>query len=187
MWLLIDGILDYLELALIKDNKVVAKTKEKQNKNLTKILIPNISNFLKENNVDKKDIERIFVINGPGSFTCVKLISVFANTFKSIYPNVQLFSLNSNWWFASQNKTISLIDAKSNLNFCSIIDLDNKQNKTVNLIKCDEEKQLYKDLNFNIYKHSLDALKDIEIRWEFNKDLFEPTEKIIPLYVKEAV
>ncbi|MBD5445895.1 MAG: hypothetical protein HDR31_01085 [Mycoplasma sp.] len=186
MWILIDAVQDFLELILIENNQIKTSFKEKQNKNLTKILIPCIANFLEKNKVKKEEIKRFYVINGPGSFTCVKLISVFINAFKSIFNNIEIFSLNSNWWFAGKNNTISLIDAKSNLFYYSFV--DTKKDKLVTLI---DEKQKNKIIcenpSANLYIYSVNNILSINERWNFSKDLFEKVELIKPLYVKNPV
>lgn len=186
MWILIDGVQEYLELALIENNQIKTSTKEKQNRNLTKILIPNFTNFLSKNKVNKNDIERIYVINGPGSFTCVKLISVFVNAFKSIFNNIQIFTLNSMWWFASKNKTISLMDAKTNLFYCSYV--NTKKTKEIFLINQKQKENLIqKNPLLNVYLYSVNNICDIKERWNFAKDLFERVDFVRPLYIKDAV
>ena len=93
--LLIDGCLDYLEIAIIKNNKIFDLSFEIQNKNLTKIFNPSISHIIEKNNLKKEDIENIYIINGPGSFTSQKTVVIFANTFKKVFPKTNLFYLNS--------------------------------------------------------------------------------------------
>lgn len=186
MWILIDGIQDFLELALIENNQIIATTKEKQNRNLTKILIPNFANFLNENKIDKKNIEKIFVINGPGSFTCVKLISVFVNAFKSIFNNTQILTLNSLWWYASENKTISLMDAKTNLFYFSYVDV-NKPKKIYLINQNQKEKLIQQNPLIKNYLYSINNIFDINKRWNFAKDLFDKVDFVKPLYIKDAV
>ncbi|MDE5545162.1 MAG: hypothetical protein K2I76_00970, partial [Malacoplasma sp.] len=93
--LLIDGCLDYLEIAIIKNKKIFNSSFEIQNKNLTKIFNPSISRIIEKNKLKKENIENIYVINGPGSFTSEKTVVIFANTFKTVFPKVNLFHLNS--------------------------------------------------------------------------------------------
>ena len=81
MKLLIDGSLNYLELLLINENNKVARSFfVLQNKNLTDILVNSVDEFLQKNNVHKNMIHELLIVNGPGSFTSIKLVSVFANT-----------------------------------------------------------------------------------------------------------
>ncbi|MDE6563048.1 MAG: hypothetical protein K2J98_02065 [Malacoplasma sp.] len=113
--LLIDGCLDYLEIAIIKNKKIFNSSFEIQNKNLTKIFNPSISRIIEKNKLKKENIENIYVINGPGSFTSEKTVVIFANTFKTVFPKVNLFHLNSLQWCITQNDEISFIDAKTEL------------------------------------------------------------------------
>lgn len=79
MDLIIDCSLNYLEIGLINNKNIVDTFFVIQNKNLTKILIPSINDFLNKNNIDKFSIKNLYIINGPGSFTSIKLIAILAN------------------------------------------------------------------------------------------------------------
>lgn len=178
--LLIDGCLDYLELAIIKDNKVIDSLFVIQNKNLTKILDIYIAKIISDNNLDKKNIESIYVINGPGSFTSVKSVVIFANTFKRIFNYVNLYYLNSCQWTITRKNEISLIDAKSNLFYISHSNL----NKPYLMKESEIEK-----ISFSIskYFYSLENKKNLKDKWNWNKDRFIECEFIRPIYVKKPV
>ncbi len=96
MKLLIDGSLNYLELLLIDvNNKIVSTFFIMQNKNLTDILVDSVDQFLQKNMITKNMISELLIINGPGSFTSIKLVSIFANTWKQFFPTVVLKQLNT--------------------------------------------------------------------------------------------
>lgn len=178
--LLIDGCLDYLELAIIQDNKIIDSLFEVQNKNLTKILDVNILKIISNNNLDKKNLENIYVINGPGSFTSVKSVVIFANTFKRIFNRVNLYSLNSCQWLITKANEISLIDAKSNLFYISFCSLNKPY-----IIKSSELEKLGN--KYSMYFYSLDNKKTIEEQWEANKNKFVLSNSIRPIYIKKPV
>lgn len=178
--LLIDGCLDYLELALIENQKIVNFKVINVNKNLTNILNSFIENFLNENNLQWIDIESLYIINGPGSFTSIKLISLFANTIKFVYSNIKLYSLNTLSWFTTSKKELVFVDAKSNLYYFSFYGL-----KQPLIIFGDEIVKIKTE--YRKYIYNFDNKKTILEKWEFNKNNFQLNDFIRPLYLKPAV
>lgn len=185
MTLLIDGSTSFLELALIdKNNKIIDTHFELQNKNLTKILIINIDAIIKKNSVKKCDIKKIYVVNGPGSFTSIKLIAVLANTWKAIY-NVELFEINTCLFCSTSTNSLSFLDAKTNMYYCQKID-NNKSN--IELLTIDRFNDLKKELSLKKYSIiDCSIKKNIKEKWEFNKNNFKNVDKITPLYLKGAL
>ncbi|MDE5767542.1 MAG: hypothetical protein K2H56_03230 [Malacoplasma sp.] len=178
--LLIDGCLDYLEIAIIKNNKIFDLSFEIQNKNLTKIFNPSVSHIIKKNNLKKEDIENIYIINGPGSFTSQKTVVIFANTFKKVFPKTNLFYLNSLQWCITKNDEISFIDAKTELFYVA-----SNNFKKPFLIKKTEVEKLSNQ--YNKYFYNLESKKNIFEKWEFNSKRFIPSDFIKPLYIKKPV
>lgn len=186
MKLLIDGSTSFLELALIDDNnKIVDTSFEIQNKNLTKILINNIENILKKNYIKKENINSIYVVNGPGSFTSIKLIATMVNTWKTIYNSIELYEINTCLFYTTSNNSFSFLYAKTEMYYCQII--DNKKEK-INILHKDKFNEIKEKLilqNYSIIDCSIK--KDINEKWEFNKNNFTNVNKITPLYLKEAI
>lgn len=178
--LLIDGCLDYLEIAIIKNNEIYDSIFQIQNKNLTKIFNPTISTIIEKNNLKKENIENIYVINGPGSFTSEKTVVIFSNTFKKVYPKTNLFHLNSLQWNITKNNEIVFIDAKSKLFYVA----------ANNFVKpfLIEKNEIEKISNhYNKYFYNLKNKKSIYDKWKFNFNKFIHSNFIRPLYVKKAV
>jgi len=61
-----------LVIALYKDNKVIAKKELSSNKH-SSYTVPTINDILKEKNITIKELNEVIVINGPGSFTGVRI------------------------------------------------------------------------------------------------------------------
>lgn len=178
--LLIDGCLDYLELAVIKDETIVDSSFEIQEKNLTKILNPSIAFIIEKNNLEKENLESIYIVNGPGSFTSVKSVVLFGNTFKKVFQNVDLYFLNSTQWNTTQEDEIVLIDAKTKLFYVGANNIEKPF-----LIQSDEIDKLTN--KYKKYFYSLETKKSIYEKWQFNKKRFLKTSFIRPLYIKEAI
>ena len=78
--LFIDTSLNSLSFAICKDEKLLASTKIEKVLKQSSVLMDTIINSLKIHDIDKKDIDNIIVLNGPGSFTGVRLGVTVAKT-----------------------------------------------------------------------------------------------------------
>lgn len=184
--ILIDCSLNYLEIAIIKDQNIIDVLHKKQDKNLTKILIESVKEILKKNHLVKNNINNLYVVSGPGSFTSIKLVAIFVNTWKMIFDNIELFEINTCLWHTIAFKTFSYLDAKSGYWYVQII--DEKINKDVficsnaEFIKLKEKYNkldyFFNDCNINI---------DIYSKWEFNKHHFSNVQQIVPKYLKKPI
>lgn len=67
-------------IALFKDKKLVAETSWKSQSNEAEKLLPSIQHLLNDKKIAIKNIEEIFVIRGPGSFTGLRIGVTVANT-----------------------------------------------------------------------------------------------------------
>lgn len=71
--LAIDTSTNVLGVALAKDNTVIAEFITNENKNHSVRLMPAIDHILKEVNLTPKDLDRVIVAKGPGSYTGVRI------------------------------------------------------------------------------------------------------------------
>lgn len=95
--LFIDTHSELLTVAILNDNKLNKKEVESINSHSV-ILLPLIDSLLKEETLEPKDIERIVVVNGPGSFTGVRIGLTVAKTWGysrniPVYPVTSLEAL----------------------------------------------------------------------------------------------
>ncbi|MCF0217624.1 MAG: hypothetical protein HUJ42_01075 [Malacoplasma sp.] len=176
--LIVDGCLDYLEIGIIKNKRIVDSCFVIQEKNLTKILIPQIEQIIAKNKLDKSDLKKIYVINGPGSFASQKSTVIFANTFKAVFNQVQLLYLDSVHWNITKDNEIVFIDAKSNLYYIGAKNL-----KKPYLIHYQDVKKI--NPNLIKYFYSLQHKKSLVEKWNHNQDKFKSADFITPNYVKQ--
>lgn len=78
--LFIDTCTKYLILALYKDNDVIEYLQIEADNNLSVLLLPKIDELLKKANLKINDVDRIYVVNGPGSFTGIRIGVTTAKT-----------------------------------------------------------------------------------------------------------
>lgn len=78
--LFIDTCTKYLILALYKDNDVIEYLQIEADNNLSVLLLPKIDELLKKAGLKINDVDRIYVVNGPGSFTGIRIGVTTAKT-----------------------------------------------------------------------------------------------------------
>ncbi|PIZ76376.1 tRNA (adenosine(37)-N6)-threonylcarbamoyltransferase complex dimerization subunit type 1 TsaB [Candidatus Peregrinibacteria bacterium CG_4_10_14_0_2_um_filter_41_8] len=91
--LLINTATEFKEIALLANNKWHAKTWQEQASDLDHIL-PNIEQLLKETDTTLQDLDEVHVLQGPGSFTSLRLGIAAANTLAQEL-NIDLKVLNT--------------------------------------------------------------------------------------------
>ena len=83
-----------LVVALVKDNEVISLVEKETLNDHSKYLVPIIDEELNKNNLDIKDVNKIYVIKGPGSFTGTRIAVTVAKTL-SYALNIPLVSISS--------------------------------------------------------------------------------------------
>lgn len=78
--LFIDTCTKYLILALYKNNEIIEYFQMEADNNLSVLLLPKIDELLKKSNLEIKDVDKIYVSNGPGSFTGIRIGVTTAKT-----------------------------------------------------------------------------------------------------------
>ncbi len=88
MNLFIDTISKKSTMILFNDSRNIIKQEYFEiNGNESSLLIPNIDKFIKQNNLDYKNIKNIVIVNWPGSFTWVRTAVLAVNTINFITDN----------------------------------------------------------------------------------------------------
>ena len=157
--LYIDTSSDYLYSGIVVDDKLVSEVKEKYEKDLSKEALPRIIELFDKANITPKDIDKIIVVNGPGSFTGIRIGITIAKTIAwalniNITPisglTAMAISCNTNTY------KMPLIDARRGYVYGAIYDKDN--NKVI------------EDSHIEL-KELLDKSKDLDIEVITNNDL----------------
>lgn len=73
IYLLIDTCTSNIILSLIKDNMIIEQVIQRNDNNLSTIFTSMIDNLLKNSSLTVNNIDTIFVSNGPGSFTGIRV------------------------------------------------------------------------------------------------------------------
>lgn len=155
-----------LVITIFKNDKKIYELIESSDNKISNTLLPKMEEAIKSAGITIKDVDVIYVVNGPGSFTGIRIGLAFAKVATyllkiKVVPISELELLTS----GSNNKyTLSLIDARRGYVYAGLY--DNEGNNIIkdqyiyleDLLKLIEDE--YKDLD--IEKVSYDSFDDIE-------------------------
>ena len=90
----IDTSLSDVSIALIKDGKLLSKINNNIPGQHSVYVTKYIDDILKENNLSPKDVDEIIVVNGPGSFTGIRIGVTIAKMFAYL-QNIRIVTITS--------------------------------------------------------------------------------------------
>lgn len=113
-----------LIIGVVKDYKLTYFINEDTKETSVKVM-PYLDEALTKSNLDIKDINKIFVVNGPGSFTGIRVGVTIAKII-SYCLNIPIIAINELELMASNNDTnsVALIDARRGFVYGAIYDKD---------------------------------------------------------------
>lgn len=139
--LFIDTASSRIILALLKDHKIVSIYDEKNGHDLSTRIFPLLDELLKQSDIDLNDIDTIYVVNGPGSFTGIRIGVTIAKTVawglnKKIIPISELELMATTDF--DGDYIVPMIDARRNASFAGIYDKKGNTYLTDRYIKNDD-------------------------------------------------
>ena len=191
-YLFIDTSSSFVNIYIIEDSKVLVYKKIETLNDMANTIMPLIRESFNEVNFVIKDINKIFVTVGPGSFTGVRVGITVAKTI-SWGLNIPVYPISTLEYLASIdsncNKIISIIDARRGNVFAGFYDS--------NLNKLDTEKLVsYESLNISddtmvvSYDGVYDStISNVDIAKLINKHLNDKDinpHKLVPNYLKKT-
>ena len=72
-YLYIDTSSSYLYSSIVEDDKCIASVIEEFGQSLSEVALPRIVEMFEKNNLSPDDVDKIIVVNGPGSFTGTRI------------------------------------------------------------------------------------------------------------------
>ena len=140
-YLFVNSATTNLEVAILIDGKITYLYDENVGQNTSSKLMPTVEEAFKKSNIKPRDIDKVFVVNGPGSFTVIRVGLTVCKTL-SCALKIPVVPISSLEVMASgyDEKVISLIDARRGYVYAGGYD---------------------KDLN-NIYKDRYTLLENVE-------------------------
>lgn len=173
--LYIDTSSSFLYSAIYKNNTIISEVKEEYGQSLSEVTLPKIVEMFTNNNLSPKDVNKIIVVNGPGSFTGIRIgvtiAKVFAWTLK--IPITTILSLEAMSISSETNSYhVPIINARRGFVFAAIY--DEKQN-------CILKPQ---HIKITELRKELDKLGDYEIISNDEFDEFNNIKKYNPNILK---
>lgn len=156
-----------LIISLLDNDKMIDSINLNDIRNMSSELLSSLSSMCIKNNININDVSKIFVVNGPGSFTGIRIGVTVAKTI-AYCLNIPIITLSSLEILASSSDSdiiCSLIDARRSYVYAGVYD------NNLNIIH--EDKYILLDT-------LLDNLKDKNVTFVSNYT-FEGIEVIKPI------
>lgn len=165
--LLIDSATATLVVAIVIDGKITYLYNQETGKDMSSTIMPVIDEAFKTSNITPKDLDKIFVAIGPGSFTGIRVGLTVAKTmaWSLNIPIVPISSLEVIATTPNTKNNIAVIDARRGYVYAGIYD------QNLNVVKEDKH-ILFDDINdqgtvvsyddYGIIKPNINVLKIIE-------------------------
>ena len=128
--LYIDTSSSYLYASIVEDNEVLSEIKEEFGQSLSEVALPRIVSMFEDNSLSPKDIDKIIVVNGPGSFTGIRIGITIAKIYawSLNIPITTIYSLEA-MAISSNNNTyhVPILNARRGYVYTAIYDKDYKE------------------------------------------------------------
>ena len=191
-YLFIDTSSSFINIHIIEDSKVLVYKKVETLKDMANSIMPLIRDSFNEVDFDIKDIDKIFVTVGPGSFTGVRVGITVAKTI-SWGLNIPVYPISTLEYLASIdtncNKIISIIDARRGNVFSAVYDSNLNKIVTEKLVSYDSL-NIADDTIVVSYDGVYDStISNVNILKLINKHLDDKDinpHKLVPNYLKKT-
>lgn len=122
----LDTSSSFLYCGLIEDNQVLFEIKKQFDKDLSKYTLSLIQEQFNKNQISPKTVDKIILVNGPGSFTGVRIAITICKTF-AWSLNIPITTISSLQAMAVSNSNkcdfiVPLIDARRGFVYSAVYD-----------------------------------------------------------------
>lgn len=171
MVLYIDTCYKILNVALYENDKVLLSYNEKLENNMTDKTLNYVNRLFEETNKDIVLLKKIIVINGPGSFTGIRIGLTIAKiiAFSLNIPIITVSKLTSMALSSNHKYKVPLIYARRSAFFAAIF-RDQEVILKETYIKIDDLKDKLKDINDYVYisydEENFDNIEKSKVNFE---------------------
>ena len=179
--LYIDTSSSFLYAGILEDTNILQEVKKEFGQDLSKEALPEIDKLFKKAKLNPKDINRIVVVNGPGSFTGIRIGITIAKTYAWAL-NLDIITVNAleAMSISCEEKVnhVPILDARRGYVFAAIYDKDsNIILKPQHILLEELQKELNKiDEYIVISNDEIDEFEDI---YKYDPDISKIVEKVI--------
>lgn len=196
--LYIDTTTSYLYTGLVVDSHLVSEIKQDFGKDLSSVALKKIQEMLTTNQLEPADIDKIIVVNGPGSFTGIRVGITIAKTFAySLNKNITTITSLEAMALSSKEDTkikIPIIDARRGYVYGAIYgenlsQILKPQYLKLDILKCAQENlieeytyisnQEFENINIENYNPDIEKI----VNTCANRDSINP-HAVNPIYLK---
>lgn len=176
-YLYIDTSSSYLYTAIVENRKLLSEIKEDFGQSLSEVALPKIASMFENTNLEAKDINKIIVVDGPGSFTGIRIGITIAKVYawSLNIPITTITSLEAMSLSSEEEKIhVPMINARRGYVYTAIYDKDYNELLKPQHIKLEElqEKLETMDEYEYISNDKFDGINNIK---EYNPNL----EKVV--------
>ena len=194
--LFIDTSSSDVSIAIIKDKNILASICKETPNEHSIYTVKYLDDILKESNLNPEDIDKIMIVNGPGSFTGVRIGVTVAKTYAYLLKKdiITISSLKMLALSTDHDYIMSLIDAKHDNYYIGLYDKDNNEIIKEQFIHIDKLLEIINKYNpklvsdndiiinnIKVPKQELDFVKIVEY-YKDNKTL--NPHSVVPNYLK---
>lgn len=111
-----------LTVVILQDNKILASSSFNSWQKQTELAIPTIINLLAKCKIKLKNIAKVVITNGPGSYTGIRVAITFVKTLKILNHFLTVFTINSLLLQVGLTKSISILSAYNNKSYLAVCD-----------------------------------------------------------------
>lgn len=183
MILYIDTSSSYLYTGIVENGKIIVEIKKEYDHELSRTALPEIVSMFENNAIEPKEINKIIVVNGPGSFTGIRIGITIAKVY-AWSLKVPITTITSLEAMAASSKNdmirVPVIDARRKYCYASIIDQNDNFILKPIYIKYEELKEKLKEIKeCKIITNDKDKLEISASKWE----IYDPNiEEIVEKY-----
>ena len=180
--LLIDTHDKNVLLVLYKDGKVLDKINKESNMRHSEITMPSLIALIEKNGIKIQDLDEIYAVIGPGSFTGVRIGVTIAKTLAYLIkkPIRSISSIDLEYFSNELKNGLYKVDEK---NGCFIAEYNGEICSNTNILyySCEEYEEKYK--NVDIYSN---IELNFEKIYEYDSKLEEINPHLVnPIYIKK--
>ena len=191
--LLLDSSNKYLSVGLAKDGKVIDKIFYEAWQRQSEMMVTEVGNILKRNNVENKDVDGVVVGVGPGSYTGVRIGVTIAKTIAyalkvKVYAKSSLSLLKH-----PELPTICVFNARSGRSYFGVYEGKNviekdtvlENDKVLEYIKSHPEYLVHGDTyQLGLESGKFDIIDNLS---DFNKSEEVDPFRLNPVYLKDLL
>ena len=169
--LYIDTSSSYLYSAITEEDKLIDSVAEEYGQNLSEVALPKIVEMFNKNNLSPKDVDKIIVVNGPGSFTGIRIGITIAKVY-AWSLNIPITTITSLEAMAvsskEEKKHIPMINARRGYVYAAIFDEKNRIIHKPEHMKWEDLKREIDELD------NIEIISNDEFDWEVEKKPYHP-------------